>query len=507
MNALRWCVGIFTFVAVAMAFSDGPDPGFTGAPGEQTCALCHTGFRVNPDTRGRVSLEGIPVGYVPGERYFLKLSVTHPDSDRRRWGFQLTALTTPGNAPAGEFPVVGGNRGLADPLRTQRKMGGPGGQRQYMTHTAESTEDFSKRGGESWPIAWDAPATGATGVTFYAAGNAANGDRSILGDRIFTASFPISGALRFLEERILATPIARPIRAFAWGDFDGNGFPDLFLIGEGVYFLFRNDEGRLVDVTDASGIPRVGEGRAAAWADFDGDGRLDLYVVNEGQDFLLRQEGGGRFREVATSSGIIENAPGRAAAWGDFDGDGRLDLYVVNDGQDVLYRNDGGGMFVALDPRSAGLVEDAKGRAAAWGDFDGDGRLDLYVANEGPDFLYRNLGGGRFQNVAPAAGIVQRGISTAVAWFDFDGDGRLDLFVVREGQDILYRNRGDGTFSVVDPEVAGYANAGSGGVLAVADFDEDGRTDVFVAKAGGSSSSAIGAMGRSVGSWGGLDSR
>ena len=321
------------------------------------------------------------------------------------------------------------------------------------------------------------------GVTFYAAGNAANGDRNSTGDKIFTASFPIPGALRFFQGEAFATPFARRIRALAWGDFDRDDLPDLFLIGEGEYVLFRNDLGKLVDVTEASGIPRFGRGRAAAWGDFDGDGDVDLYIVNEEQDLLLRNEGG-TFRDVTAASGIVERASGRAAVWGDFDGDGHLDLYVVNDGQDVLYRNKGDGTFVALDPTSAGLAEDAKGRAAAWGDFDGDGRLDLYVANEGPDFLYRNLGGGRFQNIAPSAGILQKGISADVAWFDFDGDGLLDIFVVREGQDVLYRNRGDGTFDIVDPEVAGYADEGSDGVLAVADFDGDRRTDVFVAKAG-----------------------
>jgi len=484
MSALRWSVGILVFVTVVIAFSDGPDPGFTGAPGEQTCRACHTGFPLNPDARGKVQLEGLPIGYVPGERYVLKVSVTHPDADRRRWGFQLTALTHSGNAPAGEFPVIGGNRGLADPIRTQRKIGGPGGRRQYMSHTAESTEDLSKRGGDRWPIAWDAPATDVGGVTFYAAGNAANGDRNSTGDKIFTAAFAIAGALGFSLEDAFGAPQASPITAFAWGDFDGDGFPDLFLIGEGRYALFRNAGGKLVDVTDASGIPRFGAGRAAAWGDFDGDGRLDLYVVNEGQDFLLRNEGGGRFRDVATSAGIVEDASGRAAAWGDFDGDGHLDLYVVNEGQDALYRNRGNGTFVTLDPRAAGLAEEAKGRAAAWGDFDGDGRLDLYVANEGPDFLYRNLGDGRFRNVASSAGILQEGISVAVAWFDFDGDARSDIFVVREGQDVLYRNRGDGTFEIVDPGVAGYVDEGNDGVLAVADFDEDGRTDIFVAKAG-----------------------
>lgn len=203
--------------------------------------------------------------------------------------------------------------------------------------------------------------------------------------------------------------------------------------------------------------------------DFDSDGDLDVYFVQSG-DLLepargggnvLFENRGGRFSDVTERAGVGDRGYGMGCACGDYDGDGDVDLYVTNVGANVLYRNDGDGRFSDVTAQ-AGVGDASWGTAAAFVDFDRDGALDLFVVNyvhwsahneqlcyfrEGRrdycnpntygaparDTLYRNVGGGRFEDVTVARGLDQAfGNGLGVAVGDFDGDGRVDLFVAND---------------------------------------------------------------------------
>lgn len=161
----------------ARAFSSGPPDGHTGAPGELTCSAsgCHTGT-VNSGP-GRLIVEA-PSVYEPGQTYQITVKHMTNDSSRRRWGFQLTALTT-SNDPAGTLASVSG--------LTQTLTGGPRGDRQYIEHSIAGTFQ-GQTGGCMWTFNWTAPSTDVGPVVFYAAGNQANNDSNNTGDQIYTTT-------------------------------------------------------------------------------------------------------------------------------------------------------------------------------------------------------------------------------------------------------------------------------------------------------------------------------
>jgi len=166
----------------AYAFAEGPLPGFTGAPAEQTCVVCHNSFALNSGT-GTVTIN-TPSAYQPGQTYQITVQDQTTDQTRKRWGFQLTVLTA-SNAKAGQLQATS--------LTNLITNDGPGFNRDYIEHNLQGTFQ-GQQGGASWTFPWVAPSTDVGPVTFYVATNMANGDGTQQGDFIFTQSTTIASS-------------------------------------------------------------------------------------------------------------------------------------------------------------------------------------------------------------------------------------------------------------------------------------------------------------------------
>ena len=247
--------------------------------------------------------------------------------------------------------------------------------------------------------------------------------------------------------------------------------------------LFRNEGNATFTDQTAAPLNDVGVGRSAAWVDYDNDGDLDLYEAKESNQAnkLFRNDGGGTFVDV-TGSPVNLASTGEGVAWGDFDNDGDTDLYVTNNtGQpNKLFRNDGAGTFA--DASAAPVNDAGNGIGAAWGDYDNDGDLDLFITNDtgaGGDKLFRNDGGGAFTDVSTGLP-TDSGNGRTVAWVDYDNDGDLDVYLTNNGaSNKLFRNDGAGAF--VDVTAAPLNFAGNSLGAAWADIDNDGDLDLYVA--------------------------
>jgi hypothetical protein len=313
----------------------------------------------------------------------------------------------------------------------------------------------------------------------------------------------------------------------AWIDYDNDGFPDLFFVNgrpDSSNALYRNNrDGTFTDVTARAGVAGI-KGTLAkagvAVGDFDSDGYLDLYVTALGPNTLYRNNRDGTFSDVTWTAGVA----GPPAEWStsagfiDVDRDGDLDLYVVNyldyrpgdnpycgqakDGYrmychpamfdgvaDRLYRNNGDGTFTDIS-KPAGIANPAgKGLGVTFCDFDRDGKTDIYVANDTVrNFLYRNNGDGTLVDVAYGAGVGYDGSGKPLAGMgtdcaDVDGDGLPEIFVTNYSEELntLYQNRGEGVFE----DVSAAAGLGSGFLplgfgTAMYDADNDGDLDIHV---------------------------
>ncbi len=231
-----------------------------------------------------------------------------------------------------------------------------------------------------------------------------------------------------------------------------------------------------------------------AWGDYDNDGDEDLYLTdNLGPNTLYRNLGNGTFDVPPESAQVaLPSAISGGATFADYDNDGDQDLLVLNDGTDNLFENTGGA-FIDVTAGS-GIVQPGEGESAAWGDFNNDGYLDLYVANWyfsdindplNQDRFYLNNGNGTFTDVSHLLDIPRLlGPAFAVTFFDYDNDGDLDIYVVNDKffGNVLWRNDGAGCglwcFTDVSIATGAHRPAESMGV-ATADFDLDGDFDVY----------------------------
>lgn len=306
-----------------------------------------------------------------------------------------------------------------------------------------------------------------------------------IGQTIFT---------KITEGAIVNTPADS--RSINWLDLNGDGWDDLFIstgpkpaMNDLLYL--NNQNGTFTAVINDPIVQENGSCDGATFADVDNDGDLDAFVVTwHGQpNFFFRNKGDGTFDYLSTVLTANTSTYSETAAWGDYDNDGWVDLYITNSEgqkQNMLYRNLGNGSFERIT--SGALVTEADiSRCVNWVDYDNDGDQDIFVTNESNQVndLFQNKGNGQFTKIT-AGNLVrsQRG-SMSASWGDVDNDGDLDVFVANAGNftpqnNQLFLNNGDGTFSDVtsgDLVTDGGCSFGS----AFGDVDNDGDLDLVVA--------------------------
>ncbi len=286
-----------------------------------------------------------------------------------------------------------------------------------------------------------------------------------------------------------------------WGDVDNDGFPDLFLgrKGTGTNRLFHNQgNGTFVDRATPAGLAPEADVAAATFGDYDGDGWIDLFLaVEQTGDLLyhnLTSDGVLRFEDQSGRAGVAGPAYAvpMQATWLDVNHDARPDLFAVHDGAVAsrLYLNEG---FLPLRDvaHETGLDDVGAGNSMgiAWGDIDHDGWEEVYVTRIGRAGLYRQPGDGVFTDEAVERGVDRNGMAWGTVFADFDNDADLDLYVVNtSGYDgspaFLYANDGTGHFTEL-AEAAGVALVADAYGVATADFDRDGRVDLVVGAGNG----------------------
>jgi hypothetical protein len=318
---------------------------------------------------------------------------------------------------------------------------------------------------------------------------------------------------------------------FVWNgaaaaDFDNDGWIDLFVIGADRNFLYLNDKkGAFRDISDEAGVKITARGSAPLVFDYDNDGDADIFVSAVGQQMLFentfKQNGKLEFNDVSLESGAAKNAVGFSAVAGDVNGDGFLDVYVTsynhygrvtpdswfratNGTPNLLFINQGDGTF-REEAAKWGVDDKRWSYAAEFADVNGDGKIDLYVANDfGEKALYINKGD-RFVDETEARGVLDPGNGMGVSFGDYNNDGLLDvhasnmsstagnrilsrLFPNSSAKDNvlkklaagnnLFENTGEGKFKDVTAEVGGFSGgwAWGGGFI---DFDNDGWEDIY----------------------------
>ena len=318
-------------------------------------------------------------------------------------------------------------------------------------------------------------------------------------------------------------------------DYDNDGKTDIYFTNGATspglvkdspkYYnrLFHNEGGmKFRDVTDEAGLAASGYSMGAAAGDFDNDGNVDLFIAGVHHNLLYRNLGNGKFEDITAQSGIKSNEWSVAGGWFDYDNDGLLDLLVVNYGAwsptfnkfcgdparnlrvychpkwfdprpNQLYHNLGGGKFEDVSEKSGISKHLGRAMGVVFADYDGDGRIDAFVTNDKlPNFLFHNLGGGKFEEVGLMAGVALldhgRAISSMGADFrDYDNDGRPDLVMAAlNGETFpIFHNDGHAMFhdATLSTNLGPLSLKHGGWGVGFVDFDNDGWKDLFTTDA------------------------
>jgi len=306
------------------------------------------------------------------------------------------------------------------------------------------------------------------------------------------------------------------------GDYNNDGFPDIYVSNHGPNVLYRNDgDGTFTDISKKAGLDGDESSVGAVWLDFDNDGLLDLYVGNylsfdpdykfyyapdgfpgpmsfDGEvDHLYRNLGNDRFEDVTEAMGVLsENGRAMGVGAADYDEDGYVDIYIANDHMvNYMYKNEGGKGFKEVGiPSGTAFNQVGEGTismAVDFGDYNNDGLLDIWVSDDGYCSLYENQGNGIFTEMAYPSGIsvaAAQHVGWSSAFIDYDNDGDMDIFKANGelkhlyGQeDQLFENMGDGKFVDVSVERGAYFKeelVGRGACFG--DYDNDGDLDAYI---------------------------
>jgi len=286
--------------------------------------------------------------------------------------------------------------------------------------------------------------------------------------------------------------------------------------------LYRqNKDGSFTDVTQQAGLSNAGDGNygmGVAVGDYDNDGYPDIFVTNYGKNILYHNNGDGTFTDVTEKAGVAGGGWSASAGFFDYDNDGKLDLFVTRymewdtkhnrdcggnyhtycppeefpSTTNILYHNNGDGTFTDVSQRSGIAAKKGRGLGVAFADYDGDGLTDIFVANDGmQQFLFHNNGNGTFSEVGLEAGTAlsqdgRRLSGMGVVFQNYDNDGKPDVIVTELPREIygVYHNDGDGSFTYRSLETGlGLLSSGSSGWgVGLEDFDNDGWKDLFVAQ-------------------------
>lgn len=274
----------------------------------------------------------------------------------------------------------------------------------------------------------------------------------------------------------------------AVADVDGDGTQDLYVSGwdkKNVRFMLWNDFGKYKNGINETGINHQGKDLQAIFADYDNDGYLDLYLVNDRKNVLYYHYKPRKFRDQALSAGVSGKGLGQAACFADFDHDGDLDIYQANSNQNQFFRNNLDGTFTEDSKRMGVAGNNTPSGETILGDFDDDGDLDFFVLNKDKaSYLYTNLRQGRFADISAKSGLsTEEGTKHAVAG-DYNNDGRLDLFILpQKDQSIKIFTNIDGNHFEEDnrsTEMKSILDRLNCQYVELFDFDNDGYLDLLI---------------------------